>query len=149
MEVVESACSIALLDASRIGVTSRIVIPSDLVVLADSVQVQQVIMNLVRNALDALEDLPEGRERKLEILAAGLPEGFVQLTVSDSGPGLAEQVRDKLFSTFNSSKEEGLGIGLSICRTIVEAHGGRIWVDEPDCAGTAFSFTLQEAAEHD
>lgn len=143
-EVVESACSIALLDASRAGVTTSLAVPPDLVVLADSVQVQQVIMNLVRNALDAMDGIEDGRERRLEITAVRLPDAFVQLTVGDSGPGLTEEVRDKLFSTFNSNKEEGLGIGLSICRTIVEAHGGRIWADEPDRGGTAFSFTLQE-----
>jgi light-regulated signal transduction histidine kinase (bacteriophytochrome) len=144
-EVVDSACSIALLDAGSAGVTSRIAVASDLKVLADSVQVQQVIMNLVRNALDAMAGLEGSRERRLKITAMRVPDGFVQLTVWDSGNGLAGEIREKLFSTFNSGKKEGLGIGLSICRTIVEAHGGRIWLDEPAHGGTAFSLTLQEA----
>ncbi|HYI38907.1 MAG TPA: ATP-binding protein [Allosphingosinicella sp.] len=148
-EVVETACSIALLDAPRVGVTSELSVPSDLKVLADSVQVQQVIMNLVGNALDAVEGLEAGMPRKLTITACRLPPRCVQLTVWDSGNGLTEGVRDKLFSAFNGSKQDGLGIGLSICRTIVEAHGGRIWVEEPESGGTAFSFTLQEAPDHD
>lgn len=148
-DVVESACSIALLDSSRMGVASRIAVPHDLTVLADSVQVQQVIMNLVSNATEAVQGLQEGKPRELRITAGRSPPGFVQITVWDSGDGLTEETRDKLFSAFNSSKEDGLGIGLSICRTIIEAHGGRIWVDEPDDGGTAFSFTLQDAAGED
>lgn len=148
-EVVETACSIALLDAPQLVVSSELSVPNGLKVLADSVQVQQVIVNLVGNALDALESLEEGRPRKLTITASRLPPGFVRLTVWDSGEGLTEGVRDKLFSAFNGSKVDGLGIGLSICRTIVEAHGGKIWVDEPEGGGTAFSFTLQEASDHD
>jgi light-regulated signal transduction histidine kinase (bacteriophytochrome) len=148
-DVVETACSIALLDASRIGVASHIAVPGDLHVLADSVQIQQVIINLVRNGLEAVEGLEEGRPRKLTITGSRVSSGFVQITVRDSGDGLLEEVREKLFSAFNTSKQEGLGIGLSICRTIVEAHGGRIWVDEPREGGTAFSFTLQEAPADD
>jgi light-regulated signal transduction histidine kinase (bacteriophytochrome) len=143
--IVESACSMALLDAPRMGVATHIDIPHDLQILADGVQVQQVVMNLVRNALEAMDELEDGRTRELAITARRLPPGFVQLSVRDSGDGLEEAVREKLFSPFNSSKGEGLGIGLSICRTIVEAHGGRIWVDRREGGGTAFSFTLQEA----
>lgn len=148
-EVVESACSIALLDAAAERVVNRVAIPSDLRVLADEIQIQQVLMNLARNAFDALIMLEAGRERCLEILASRVPEGLVQVTVRDTGDGLPQEVRDKLFSAFNSSKEEGLGIGLSICRTIVEAHGGRIWLDEADQKGTAFCFTLQEVSPDD
>jgi light-regulated signal transduction histidine kinase (bacteriophytochrome) len=147
--VVESACSIALLDAPKMGVTTHIEIPHDLQFLVDSVQVQQVVMNLVRNALEAMEELEGGRTRELSITARRLPPGLVQLSVSDTGDGVEEAVRERLFSPFNSSKEDGLGIGLSICRTIVEAHGGRLWVEQGEEGGTAFSFTLQEATNDD
>jgi light-regulated signal transduction histidine kinase (bacteriophytochrome) len=144
-QMVDSACSLSLLDAARMGVTADIQVAADIVVLADTVQVQQVLMNLIRNALEAMQDLPAGRARKLAIHAVRFGTGCVRITVQDSGSGLAEAVREKLFSAFNSSKEDGLGIGLSICRTIIEAHGGRIWADTPEQGGTAFCFTLQEA----
>jgi two-component system sensor kinase FixL len=146
LQLVESACSLSLLDAPRIGVASHILVPPRLRVLADTVQVQQVIMNLVRNALEAMSELPRGKARTLTIAAKRLPDACVQLTVQDSGPGLPDSVRERLFSAFNSSKEDGLGIGLSICRTIIEAHGGRIWADIPEGGGAAFSFTLPEDA---
>jgi light-regulated signal transduction histidine kinase (bacteriophytochrome) len=147
-ELVENACSLALLDAPRLGVAAVVAIEDDSRVLADSIQIQQVLLNLMRNAIEAMSALEPGRERKLTVGCVRTGEGFVEVSVSDTGPGLSDEVRERLFSAFNSSKEGGLGIGLSICRTIVEAHGGKIWADDTDGGGATFRFTLQEALEH-
>lgn len=147
-QLVESACSIALLDAPRLHVTAAIAIEDDTKVLVDAIQIQQVLLNLLRNAVEAMSTLEPEKERKLTISSSRVAEGFVKVSVSDTGPGISEDVRERLFSAFNSGKKDGLGIGLSICRTIVEAHGGKIWLDDFACGGTTFHFTVQEALQH-
>jgi two-component system sensor kinase FixL len=74
---------------------------------------------------------------------------MVRVTIADTGPGLAEEVASQLFQAFLSTKTEGMGLGLSICRTIVEAHGGKIWVDTPPGGGTRFHFTLMHIVSED
>jgi PAS domain S-box-containing protein len=114
--------------------------PSRLV-MVDRVQTQQVLLNLIRNAIEAMAESP----RRLLVLKTGepMPDGLVKISVADTGTGLLPHVRDNLFQTFVSSKENGMGLGLSICRTIVESHGGRIWVETSSEEGTTFSFTLR------
>lgn len=114
--------------------------PSDIAVLADGVQVRQVVLNLVRNASDALADVPN-RRISLEV---AVHADEVVICVKDTGAGIAPEVRARLFRPFNTSKPEGMGVGLSICRTIVEAHGGRIWCETPEdgASGTVFCFSL-------
>lgn len=146
-QLVASACSIALLDAPRLRVTAVVAIEGDAQVLVDAIQIQQVLLNLLKNAVEAMSTLEPARERKLTISSSRGAEGLVQVSVSDTGPGLPEDIRERLFSAFNSSKKDGLGIGLSICRTIVEAHGGKIWVDDSARSGATFHFTVQEALE--
>jgi two-component system sensor kinase FixL len=103
------------------------------------VQIQQVLINLVRNACEAMNESPE---RHLSVISRADQPGFVRVTVSDTGPGVAPEVAEQLFSAFVSTKAEGMGLGLSICRTIVEANGGRIWTEPRTGGGTEFHFTL-------
>jgi two-component system sensor kinase FixL len=111
---------------------------SELEVLADPVQIQQVLFNLFRNAAEAMDGQ---EERRLRVTAGQRGETiFVQ--VADNGPGFADEVRENLFTSFRSTKAEGLGVGLTICRTIVEAHGGRIALERSDDAETIVSFQL-------
>ena len=111
-------------------------------VFVDRIQIQQVLFNLIRNAIDAMLDCPV---RSLTISSNPEPEGFVTISVEDSGTGIGEQVAPQLFEPFVTSKRTGMGIGLSICRTIVEAHGGRIWFEPGSDGGTIFRFTLPRA----
>jgi two-component system sensor kinase FixL len=108
-------------------------------VFVDRVQIQQVIINLIRNACEAMSD---SSERQLSITSQAERRGFVRVTVADTGPGIAPEIADQLFTAFVSSKSEGMGLGLSICRTIVEANGGQIWMVPREGGGTEFHFTL-------
>jgi two-component system sensor kinase FixL len=108
-------------------------------VLIDKVQIQQVLLNLVRNALEAMKDLTGGA---LVIEAAPGDAGFITVSVADTGPGLAPEVAGRLFKPFTTTKEEGMGVGLSICQSIVESHGGKIWVEPNLPQGVIFRFCL-------
>ncbi len=111
-------------------------------VLVDRIQIQQVILNLIRNAIEAMAESPV---RRLMITSEREPGGFVRITVADSGPGLTNEVAEHLFEPFRSTKETGMGLGLSISAAIVEAHGGRIWAEPSRLGGTAFHFTVIDA----
>jgi len=115
-------------------------------IMADPIQIQQVIINLVRNALEAMEgqDGP-----KVEIRAATVSGGLAMVTIEDNGPGIDREVADQLFKPLASSKSTGMGLGLSICKTIVEAHGGTIEAMPMETAGTRFVFTVELANRTD
>ncbi|MBI1212632.1 MAG: PAS domain S-box protein [Alphaproteobacteria bacterium] len=108
-------------------------------VLVDRVQIQQVVVNLVRNAIDAMASSPR---RELTITAEAASTDTVRIAVSDTGPGIAPEIADRLFGAFVTTKPEGMGVGLSICRSIIEGHGGRISCEPNTGGGTTFAFTL-------
>lgn len=136
--LVREAASIALNTALVRGYDLRIAVPPALV-LVDRVQIQQVLINLIRNAREAMA---EGERRELTVASAPTGDGSVQVSVADSGPGIAPEIADRLFDAFSSTKADGMGLGLSICRTIVESNGGRIWTEPRPGGGTVFHFTL-------
>lgn len=137
--LVEEAAALALVGAKSAGVTTRLVLRPDLpTILVDKVQIQQVLLNLIRNALEAMD---KSDERVLTIEATAA-DGQVTVAVADTGPGLSAEVAQNLFQPFVTTKARGMGVGLSICRSIIEAHGGRIWASPRDGGGTVFAFVL-------
>jgi two-component system sensor kinase FixL len=111
-------------------------------VLVDRIQIQQVLLNLIRNAIEAMSG---GITCRLEISAQRRDEGFIEVIIADSGPGLPQEIAERLFEPFLSTKSAGMGLGLSICHTIITGHGGRIWAEPSHLGGTAFHFTLVDA----
>lgn len=147
-KLIEDASTLALVGARENGieVTFRLD-PQATMVLADRIQIQQVLVNLIRNAIEALIETPP--PRRLEIVTAGRDAGLVEVSVADTGGGLAPEVLRSLFQPFVTTKRKGMGLGLSICRTIIEAHGGKISVDRRKGGGTIFRFTLRAASERE
>jgi len=141
--LVSEASALAFVGAGTQSVDLTIRIGADDRVLVDRVQIQQVLLNLIRNAVEAMHDQPHGR---LTISALPRENGFIEVVVSDSGPGLAPEIAANLFAPFHSTKATGMGVGLSISRTIVEAHEGRIWADGSPYGGTSFHFTVPDAS---
>lgn len=113
-------------------------------VAANRVQIEQALLNLLRNGIEAMRGArPAGGA--LDVRTSLNEEGLVQVTVSDSGPGIDPETRGRIFEPFFSSKSDGLGLGLAISRSIVEAHGGRLWADPRSGPGAVFHFTLPPA----
>jgi len=108
----------------------------------DKIQVQQVLFNLLRNAIEAMQDQPR---RELTIAASPAGGEMVEISVADTGPGLPLGVRASLFQPFVTTKPNGMGVGLSVCRSIVEVHHGRLWADDNPGGGTVFRFTVRRA----
>lgn len=146
--VVNEASAMALIGAGERGVEVQVKLdPLADKVLVDRIQVQQVILNLVRNAIEAMAQSPV---RRIRLSSRAVVGGQVEVMIEDSGPGLATEVAERLFQPFVSTKSEGMGLGLSICHTIVHGHDGRIWADASMLGGTAFHFTLIDASgDHD
>jgi two-component system sensor kinase FixL len=139
-KLIEEASALAMVGASEKGVRLRFDFAPDAdLVLADKVEIQQVLVNLLRNAIEAMS---EATRRDLAIATRRLGESQVIVSVSDSGPGLSPEVAANLFKPFHTTKSHGMGVGLSISRTIVEAHGGEIWAETGPDGGAVFSFTL-------
>jgi two-component system sensor kinase FixL len=138
-QLVEEALALALVGARQSGVRVTLDLDQTLPpVLADGVQIQQVVLNLVRNAIEAMEECDR---RELIIATHTLPD-MAEVTVADTGPGIAPELAERLFQPFVTTKETGMGLGLSICRDIVEAHHGRLTsVPQPE-GGTLFRVAL-------
>jgi len=138
--LVEATATLALAGAREQGVAARFDLdPRAPQVLVDRVQIQQVVVNLVRNAVEAVLGAPR---REVVVATAMLDAETVEVSVADTGPGLAEEVADRLFEPFVTTKHHGMGVGLSICRTIVEEHGGWLAAEANPGGGTVFRFVL-------
>jgi signal transduction histidine kinase len=111
-------------------------------VLGDKVQLQQVMLNLIMNAIEALSEVSEGARELLISTTTEVESDSVLVAVSDSGPGLPPASVARIFEAFHTTKASGLGLGLSICRSIVEAHGGRLWATPNEPRGATFCMML-------
>ncbi len=144
-KLIEESSDLALLGARELGVrvTMRLDTACELA-LVDRVQIQQVLINLLRNGLDAMRAAPR---RDLTVALEPAADGLVMVSVADTGSGISPETMAKLFQPFMTTKKDGMGVGLSICRTIVEAHGGAIWAETNPDGGATFRFTLPSASE--
>jgi C4-dicarboxylate-specific signal transduction histidine kinase len=136
-------------EAVKQGVSVRTELSGGLPLIpGDRVQLQQVVLNLIVNAVEAMSGTSEGK-RELLISTGKANTEDVVVAVRDSGPGLAPASLDRLFDAFYSTKSSGLGLGLSICRSIIEAHGGRLWASANAPRGALFQFTLPAQPERE
>jgi two-component system sensor kinase FixL len=143
--LVEEAARLALIGARERNIRTFYDLDASVdLVIVDRIQIQQVMVNLLRNAVEALTDAPA---RDIHIASAADQDGMVRVSIADTGTGLTPQIAEQLFKAFTTTKASGMGLGLSICRTIVEAHGGRIWYEDCPDGGAMFQFTLTAAVE--
>jgi signal transduction histidine kinase len=133
-------------EAAKHGASVRTALGEGLpLVEGDRVQLQQVVLNLIVNAVQAMGAVEEG-SRELFITTAQAESNGVLVAVNDSGPGLPAESLEQLFAPFYTTKPDGLGMGLSICRSIIESHGGRMWVTANLPQGAVFQFTVPGSA---
>ena len=142
-EIIEDCVGFIEAEARKRHVHIETALPELPLVLADRLMLEQVLLNLIRNGMEAMAGTPE-EQRVLRVAAeAG---GEVVVSIADNGCGIAPEVREKLFTAFFTTKPEGMGVGLSICRSIIEFHRGRLWAEDnshsPTGSGTIFKFTL-------
>lgn len=144
-KLIEEAGALGLAGAREQNVRLRFSLDPDAdLVLADRVQIQQVLVNLFRNALEAMAQSPR---RELVVTNARISDNMIEVVVSDTGSGFQDDVIPNLFQTFFTTKETGMGVGLSISRSIIEAHGGRVVAESNASGGATFRFTLPAADE--
>ena len=145
--MIEEASALALVGAKDRGVRVRFRFdPRVDLVLADKVQIQQVVLNLMRNAIEAME---QSERRELVLSTSAADDGMLAISVSDTGTGIAPEVTAQLFQPFVTTKAQGMGVGLSISRTIIEGHGGQIAALPNPGGGTIFRFTLRAVTQED
>jgi len=139
-KVIEESLALALVGvkSSDVRVQKERGYAADLV-FADKVQIQQVLLNLIRNAFEAMAGAPR---RELTISTHTGDNGEALVRVADTGPGIGPALAERLFEPFMTTKRTGMGVGLSICRTIIDAHGGRIWIEDTPGGGATFAFTI-------
>jgi two-component system sensor kinase FixL len=143
-KLIEEAGALGLTGAREQGVQLRFNLnPEHDLVLVDRVQIQQVLVNLFRNALEAMAHSPQ---RELIASNAKVADDMIEVAIFDTGPGIPDDVMPNLFQTFYTTKETGMGVGLSISRSIIEAHGGRMWAEANSSRGATFRFTLPGAS---
>ncbi len=145
--IVADAVGLAEIEARRFGIHIVTDLPAGSVPLyVDPILIEQVLMNLLKNGVEAMRELPPDRPREV-VLAVRVDDGHAQFSVTDHGSGLARDAQERLFEPFFTTKAEGMGIGLNICRSIVESHKGRLWVETSAGGGCTFRFTLPVGAE--
>ena len=138
--LVEEAGALALVGSRERGIKSVFDFTSaDSTVIADRIQIQQVLINLMRNAMEAMRD---SSERVLTVSTRAVGADRMEVRVADTGPGISDDIAPKLFQPFVSSKASGMGVGLSISKRIIESHGGELTVARNDAGGATFTFTL-------
>jgi len=143
-QLVEEALALGLVGARQLGVRVSLELDHDLPpVIVDPVQIQQVILNLVRNAIEAMEAV----ERRELVVATRVSGDEIEARVADTGPGIAPELAGRLFQPFVTTKKTGMGLGLSICREIIEAHHGHLAASPRDGGGTVFRLTLPKARQ--
>lgn len=145
-KLVHEACGLALVGATESGVEVRYDLDPHLDrVLVDRIQIQQVLVNLVRNGLESMQ----GHGRAILTVATAIDRDMAVVSVADTGAGLDQSIAERLFQPFVTTKADGMGIGLSISRTIVEAHGGRIWTEPNPDGGAIFRFSVRLAHDEE
>jgi PAS domain S-box-containing protein len=141
-EIIEEVIGFAEIEARKTGARISVSVPPDLpAVYADKIMIEQVVLNLVKNGIEAMRDTPRS-ERELAISARANGKDFIEVKVADRGHGVLAEQTEKLFAPFYTTKPEGMGMGLNICRSIIEFHHGRLWTVANSGSGSVFSFTL-------
>jgi C4-dicarboxylate-specific signal transduction histidine kinase len=141
-EVIEEIIGFAEIEARKAGVRISVSVPPDLPpAYADKIMIEQLVLNLVKNGIEAMRETVRS-ERELAISARANGKDFIEVKVSDRGHGVLVEQTEKLFTPFYTTKPDGMGMGLNICRSIIEFHNGRLWTVANPGGGSVFSFTL-------